>query len=144
MIYSWSTDLNSTVYKDSLSIRNKVFVDEQNVPSEMEVDEYEALTTYVIGYLDSIPVVTARLLPMDQQTYKVQRVAVLKNYRGKQIGKKTMIEIERFAIENNRTSLILGAQDHAIEFYSSLGYLINSEGYLDAGIPHHDMIKQLG
>ena len=144
MIYSWSTDLNSTVYKNSLSIRNRVFVDEQQVPSEMEVDEYEALTTYVIGYLDSIPVVTARLLPMDKQTYKVQRVAVLKDYRGKQIGKQTMIEIERFAIENNRTSLILGAQDHAIEFYTSLGYSINSEGYLDAGIPHHDMIKQLG
>ncbi|WP_034550759.1 GNAT family N-acetyltransferase [Carnobacterium funditum] len=143
MNYFWSTDLNSTIYKDSLSIRNKVFVDEQQVPPEMEVDEFETLTTYVVGYLDSIPVVTARLLPMDQRTYKVQRVAVLKNYRGKQIGKQIMAEIERFAIEKKRVSLVLGAQDQAIGFYSSLGYSINSEGYLDAGIPHHDMIKSL-
>lgn len=143
MKYSWSNNLNSTIYKDSLSIRNKVFVYEQQVPPEMEVDEFEDQTTYVVGYLDLIPVATARLLPMEQRTYKVQRVAVLKNYRGRQLGKQIMNEIERFAIENNHTSLILGAQDHAIGFYSSLGYTINSEGYLDAGIPHHDMVKIL-
>ncbi len=143
MKYSWSSDLNSAIYKDSLSIRNKVFVDEQQVPPEMEVDEFEDKTTYVVGYLDSIPVVTARLLPMEQCTYKVQRVAVLKNYRGRQIGKQIMNEIEHFAIKNNYTSLILGAQDQAVGFYSSLGYTINSEGYLDAGIPHHDMVKTL-
>ena len=143
MNFSWSTDLNSTIYKDSLSIRNTVFVDEQHVPPEMEVDEFENLATYVTGYLNSVPVVTARLLPIDQYTYKVQRVAVLKGYRGRKIGKQIMIEIERFAIENNRTSLILGAQDQAMNFYVSLGYLINSEGYLDAGIAHHDMIKKL-
>lgn len=143
MNFSWSTDLNSTIYKDSLSIRNTVFVDEQHVPPEMEVDEFENLATYVAGYLDSIPVVTARLLPIDQYTYKVQRVAVLKGYRGRKIGKQIMIEIERFAIENDRTSLILGAQDQAINFYVALGYLINSEGYLDAGISHHDMIKNI-
>jgi predicted GNAT family N-acyltransferase len=143
MNFSWSANLNSTIYKDALSIRNKVFVDEQHVPPEMEVDEFENLATYVVGYLDSVPVVTARLLPMDQHTYKVQRVAVLKDYRGRKMGKQIMIEIERFAIENNRTSLVLGAQDQAIKFYSALGYLINSEGYLDAGISHHDMIKKL-
>lgn len=143
MNFSWSTDLNSTIYEDSLSIRNTVFVDEQHVPPEMEVDEFENLATYVTGYLNSVPVVTARLLPIDQYTYKVQRVAVLKGYRGRKIGKQIMIEIERFAIENNRTSLILGAQDQAMNFYVSLGYLINSEGYLDAGIAHHDMIKKL-
>ena len=140
---SWSSDLNSTIYKDSLSIRNKVFVDEQQVPPEMEVDEFEDKTIYVVGYLDSIPVATARLLPMKQSTYKVQRVAVLKNYRGRQIGKEIMNEIEHFAIKNKYTSLILGAQDHAVGFYSSLDYKINSEGYLDAGIPHHDMVKTL-
>ncbi|SEK29146.1 Predicted N-acyltransferase, GNAT family [Carnobacterium iners] len=143
MNYSWSTNLDSSIYKDSLSIRNKVFVEEQQVPQEMEVDEFEDLTTYVVGYLDAIPVVTARLLPTNQRTYKVQRVAVLKDYRDRQIGKKIMLEIERFAIEHNRTSLILGAQDQAIGFYFSLGYLINSDGYLDAGMPHHDMIKAL-
>lgn len=143
MNFSWSTNLNSTIYKDALSIRNKVFVDEQHVPPEMEVDEFENLATYVVGYLDSVPVVTARLLPIEKDTYKVQRVAVLKYYRGKKIGKQIMIEIERFTTENKRTFLVLGAQDHAIEFYTALGYSMNSEGYLDAGIPHHDMIKKL-
>ncbi|WP_414839963.1 GNAT family N-acetyltransferase [Carnobacterium sp. TMP28] len=143
MNYSWSTNLDSSIYKDSLSIRNNVFVEEQQVPKEMEVDEFEDLTTYVVGYLDAIPVVTARLLPTNQHTYKVQRVAVLKEYRDRQIGKKIMLEIERFAIEHNRTSLVLGAQDQAIGFYSSLGYLIDSEGYIDAGMPHHDMVKTL-
>lgn len=143
MNFYWSNDLNSTIYKDALSIRNTVFVDEQHVPPEMEIDEFENLATYVVGYLDSVPIVTARLLSKDQHTYKVQRVAVLKDYRGRKMGKQIMIEIERFAIENNRTSLVLGAQDQAINFYSALGYLINSEDYLDAGISHHDMIKKL-
>ena len=143
MNFSWSSDLNSKVYKNGLTIRNRVFVKEQQVPAEMEIDELEDQTIYVVGYLDDTPVATARIFPIEQNTYKVQRVAVLSNQRGKQLGKKLMLEIERYASENSRNRLILGAQDHAIGFYSALNYSIISEGYLDAGIPHHDMEKKL-
>lgn len=143
MHFIWTSDLTSPTYHDALQIRHTVFVGEQAVPAEMEIDELENKTDYVVGYIDDKPVATARVLPIGQDTYKIQRVAVLKNYRGKQLGKKLMLEIEQYALQNKQSYLILGAQDHAIGFYSNVGYTIAGNGYLDAGIPHHDMKKEI-
>ncbi|MEG0443325.1 MAG: GNAT family N-acetyltransferase [Carnobacterium sp.] len=143
MHFIWTSDLTSPTYHDALQIRYTVFVGEQGVPEEMEIDELEGETDYIVGYVDDYPVATARVLPIGQDTYKIQRVAVLKHYRGKQLGKNLMLEIERYAHQNKRSYLTLGAQDHAIGFYSNLGYAIVGDGYLDAAIPHHDMKKEI-
>ncbi|MDN6626222.1 MAG: GNAT family N-acetyltransferase, partial [Pisciglobus halotolerans] len=70
---------------------------------------------------------------------KVQRVALLKEYRGKGLGIDLMNEIKQYAAKHNGNKLILDAQDHALPFYKKLGYTICSEGFMDAGIPHHSM-----
>lgn len=143
MEFKWTEDLTSQIYKDALAIRQTVFVDEQNVPEELEVDDLEEKTTHVVGYQDGVACVTARIYEVETDTYKVQRVAVLKDFRKLGIGYKIMKEIERYAKELNGKKLKLGAQDHALAFYEKAGFNVHGEGFLDAGIPHHTMIKSL-
>lgn len=141
--FIWTTDLQSTTYQDALTIRKKVFVEEQQVDLSIEIDDLEDQTFHVTGYLNEKAVATARLYPVTATEFKVQRVAVSNTYRGQQLGQQLMKEIERFAKENQKDTLILGAQDQAIGFYEKLGYHTYGEGFLDAGIPHHMMKKEL-
>ncbi len=143
MNYHWTADLQSKTYQDSLKIRKIVFMEEQHVPLELEIDELEDQTIHVVGYLKDEPVTTARIYETSSDIYKVQRVAVLKEQRGKQYGADLMKEIKRFVLERHGKSLVLDAQDHALHFYEKLGYTITSEGFMDAGIPHHTMTLEL-
>ncbi|GEO79279.1 hypothetical protein FD29_GL001293 [Companilactobacillus mindensis DSM 14500] len=77
----YSNDINSAIYKDSLKIRTDVFVDEQNVRKDLEIDDREADCTYFNVYLDGSAVATARFFPTDDNGIHVQRVAVLKKFR---------------------------------------------------------------
>lgn len=136
-------DLNSQVYKDDLAIRNTVFVEEQNVPVDMEIDEYENMSTYFVGYIDNKPVVTARCFSTEDNGWHVQRVATYKEYRKQGLARELLLYIEERAKEKKIDYLILGAQDQAQGFYLKLGYQVEGPQYLDAGINHHDMKKTL-
>lgn len=139
----WTDNLQSATYQDALAIRYKVFVDEQKVPSDLEIDEFENTSLHLVLYKFNQPIATARMYPVRKECFKVQRVAVLKKYRGSGIGSLLMKEIEQKAVENKATSLTLGSQNSAIPFYKQLGYTITSEEFMDAGIPHHTMSKIL-
>lgn len=76
-----TTDLNSQIYRDCLNIRTKVFVEEQKVPADMEVDDYEDKCKYYTLYVDQTPAATARYYPTDDNGIHVQRVAVFKDFR---------------------------------------------------------------
>lgn len=141
MEYQWTTDLESPVYKESLAIRKVVFMDEQKVPYELEIDELEDVSHHVVGYIDNTPTATARIYEKYPAAYKIQRVAVLTERRKTGLGKQLMNEIERYATELGAEKLILDAQDYAIPFYEKLGYVVEGEGFMDAGIPHHSMTK---
>lgn len=143
MKYIWTTDLNSSSYKDAIEIRKKVFIEEQHVPLELEIDDLEDQSVHVIGYLEHKPVATARLYQKNATTFKIQRVAVSIDFRKKNLGNQLMLEIEHYAKTKHFTKLILGAQDHALTFYKKLGYQVEGVGFMDAGIPHHTMIKDL-
>lgn len=143
MEFIWTTDLSSNLYKDAIKIRKKVFVEEQLVPPELEIDDLEDQTIHVIGYLENKPVSTARVYKKNTTTFKIQRVAVLRDFRKKNLGHELMMEIERYARIMKFNTLMLDAQDHALTFYEKLGYQVDGEGFMDAGIPHHLMIKKL-
>lgn len=143
MEFIWTTDLSSINYKDAIKIRKKVFVEEQLVPPELEIDNLENQTLHVIGYLENKAVSTARIYKKNTTTFKIQRVAVLMNFRKKNLGHELMMEIERYAKAQEFKTLMLDAQDHALTFYEKLGYHVEGEGFMDAGIPHHLMIKKL-
>lgn len=135
-----STTMDSQVHEDSVMIRNAVFVDEQHVPAELEVDADESKCTYLVGYdAENTPIGTLRLNP-EPFGFHVQRVAVVKAARGTGIGRQLM----NAAIDTGRKAgakrLVLGAQVHATGFYETLGFTFTDKPeFLDAGIKHREM-----
>ncbi|MBD0379256.1 GNAT family N-acetyltransferase [Paenibacillus sedimenti] len=128
-------------------VRLKVFVEEQQVPEELEMDEKDESPAACHHFLivdEGQPVATARWYFYQDKTAKFQRVAVLKEYRGKGLGKKLIVEMEKQARELNAESAILDAQCQAEGFYSQLGYrVISEEPFYDADILHVRMQKPL-
>ncbi|MDB2675913.1 GNAT family N-acetyltransferase [Amylibacter sp.] len=132
--------------KDMLScldLRRTVFIEEQNVPENEEVDGDDPDCDHILLTVSDIPVGAARLKYYND-FIKVQRVCVLKNYRGQGIGSKIINFIIRHVEKNDiRSSVRLGSQIHALEFYKRLGFIEFGEEYLDAGILHKDMEFQI-
>lgn len=139
----WTTDTTSAIYKDALKIRYSVFVNEQGVSKEEEIDSLENKTEHVVLYVDGKPVATARIYNLGKKIFKVQRVAVLKDARGIGYGAVIMTEAEKRIHELGGHKVTLGAQNSAITFYEKLAYNVEGEEFMDAGIPHHTMSKNL-
>ncbi|WP_409254293.1 GNAT family N-acetyltransferase [Bacillus sp. SCS-153A] len=128
--------------QDAMQVRKEVFVGEQNVPMEEEIDEFENASDHFVLYDEGEPVGAGRFR-MKEGLGKVERICVLSRTRGKGAGKQIMTYIEEHARNKEIPALILNAQTHAIPFYESLGYSVTSEEFLDAGIPHKSMKKIL-
>ena len=128
------------------ALRIEVFVKEQNVPIELELDDKDhSDNTVHIGYFhDDKLIGVARLIDMDKDVIHIGRVAIDKDYRGKGIGRKLIVGCETTAKNILKREIIieLSAQIQAEKFYESLGYnRVNDKIYLDAGIEHVDMRK---
>jgi len=129
--------------QDVYRIRNEVFVEEQNVPPEEEIDEFDKTATHFIAYDEETPVAAARLRFTEDGYGKLERICVLKSQRGKSIGKKIMQKMEQKIIQQDFHKAKLNAQTHAQNFYQKLGYEVTTGEFMDAGIPHVTMIKEL-
>jgi len=129
---------NKKQREDAYSVRKIVFIDEQNVPPEEEIDEFEEQSTHFVLYDEGKPVGAGRFREMNGYG-KVERICVLSSYRGKGAGKLIMEKIHELASTSNIKRLKLNAQEHAIPFYENLGYTVVSDTFLDAGIPHKTM-----
>lgn len=123
---------------DLRRIREKVFIAEQAVPPELEWDNEDAQAVHFLAYEGDYAIGTARLL-LDGQ---IGRVSVLKDWRGLNVGDALLAaviaEAERRGLHEQR----LSAQVQATPFYERHGFRVLSEEYLDAGIPHVDMLRQ--
>ncbi|PKG25573.1 GNAT family N-acetyltransferase [Niallia nealsonii] len=126
--------------EDAFAIRRTVFVDEQQVPLEEEMDQFEKDSTHFVLYNNQKPVGAGRYRLVDNYG-KVERICILKENRKDGAGKILMNSIEEYAYEHKAPALKLNAQTQAIPFYEKLGYKIVSEEFLDAGIPHKTMTK---
>lgn len=133
---------NEQQLNDAFDIRKKVFVEEQQVPPEEEIDDLESDATHFVLYINEEPAGAGRFRKVDGYG-KVERICVLKDFRSTGAGKAIMEKIESFAKEEGFNRLKLNAQTHAIPFYSRLGYEVISEEFLDAGIPHKTMVKEI-
>ncbi len=128
-----------TDLKDCLNIRTIVFVQEQNVSVEEEMDGLDGEADHYLLWVKGEPVATARVrLLLD--VAKIERVAVLKSQRGMDIGRKLM----EFIISDLRQNpaiqtLKLGAQVQVIPFYERLGFTAYGDEFIDAGIRHRWM-----
>ncbi|WP_407271019.1 GNAT family N-acetyltransferase [Radiobacillus sp. PE A8.2] len=127
---------------DAYYVRNTVFVQEQNVPPELEIDDLEAEATHFVGYVDDQPIAAGRLRLVDDYG-KLERICVLKEYRGLAYGQKLISAMEAHIQTSGYPKVKLNAQTHAENFYKFIGYETVSDQFMDAGIPHVTMIKQL-
>ncbi|MBO0962586.1 GNAT family N-acetyltransferase [Neobacillus sp. MM2021_6] len=133
---------NQNELEDAFSVRKIVFVEEQNVPLEEEIDQFEDVATHFVMYQEGAPVGAGRFRIVDGYG-KVERICVMKEARKTGTGKALMNEIESYAQMQGLHKLKLNAQTQAIPFYARLGYEVVSEEFMDAGIPHRTMIKEV-
>ncbi len=124
----------------ALLIRELVFVQEQGVPVEIELDEFDPLSEHAIAISRAGEVVgTGRLLPDGH----IGRMAVLKAWRGKGVGKLLLEALVRRAIERGFGAAMLNAQIHAKAFYEKAGFTTEGDPFIEAGIAHVAMRRVL-
>jgi predicted GNAT family N-acyltransferase len=126
-----------------LAVRRKVFIDEQGVSEADEVDGLDPVALHLLAMQDAAPVGTARIL-VEGAVGKIGRVCVLSQARGTGLGAALI----RAAVAELRAmpgvaKAKLGAQVHALVFYERLGFEAVGQVYMDAGIPHRDMVMAL-
>ena len=123
-------------------IRMEVFVGEQGVPVELELDKLDEGAVHVLAYVDGIPAGCGRLLLKGDES-KIGRVAVRKNMRRYGIGSGICKLLISIAADNGVQKIHLGAQLTAVEFYSSLGFKKEGEVFVEAGIEHIKMVTSI-
>lgn len=132
----------------ALAIRRAVFVREQGVPEERELDGRDGDAVHFLAYEGDEPIGTARLRPYrgedgDQTVAKVERVAVRAQRRGEGIGRGLMDAIEAAAASEGYETVVLHAQVPVVSFYRQLGYETRGGAFEEAGIEHREMFKRL-
>ena len=124
----------------ALEIRRTVFTDEQGVPESMEIDEYEQSSIHFLAYSNDEAVATGRFR-IKKSYLKFERIATLKNARGKGIGKALMQFMQDHAFQNYPEYLpAMHAQESAISFYEQIGWMGVGDRYDEARIWHQTMI----
>ncbi|WPF77877.1 GNAT family N-acetyltransferase [Bacillus velezensis] len=127
---------------DAFFVRKEVFVKEQHVPEEEEIDQFEDTSEHIVIYDGGQPVGAGRWRMKDGHG-KLERICVMKSHRSLGVGAIIMQALEKAAAAKGADSFILHAQTQAVPFYEKQGYRVTSgEEFLDAGIPHLEMIKK--
>jgi len=120
-------------------IRFTVFVEEQGVPPEIELDEQDPLSIHAVAFAGAKPIATGRLLPDGH----IGRMAVLRDWRGRGIGALMLEALIQRARERGDAQVALSAQVHAVAFYRAQGFVAEGDEYLEAGIRHQAMRRTL-
>ena len=130
----WSVDR-----KILQALREEVFIREQFVPADMEWNEFDAPSRHVVASVDGIPIGTGRLLPDGH----IGRMAVLREWRGQGAGSALLTGLMNIARTLGMRRVLLNAQVQAVPFYLRHGFLVEGEEFLDAGIAHRRMWRDL-
>lgn len=125
------------------SIRKQVFQEEQNVPFELEFDGQDKTAEHFLAYWQGKAIGTARLRFLEPQTAKIERLAVLKEARGQNIGMQLMQAVLERARQRQAEQATINAQLYIKGLYLKLGFEPVGEQFAEAGIPHLKMIKKL-
>ncbi len=129
--------LDKELYEEALNIRKKVFVDEQKVSENKEV-EYEEGSTFFLLFYDNIPAVTVRYRFTDKGV-KLERFATLKEFRGKGLA-YILLNYVLEDLKNCKKMIYLHSQSYIVKLYEKAGFVKKGDIFYEAGIPHYLMI----
>ena len=138
LIQSWQE-----ASKAAFAIRHKVFIEEQGVPEDLELDELDPLAMHALAFQDSKCVGTGRLVNIGGQNGQIGRMAVLPRFRNQGFERGILRKLMAHAQSEGMVSLILHSQVSAIPFYEKQGFQIQGNVYDEVGIPHRNMIHLL-
>jgi len=126
----------------AFALRHEVFVVEQSIPEELEVDADDKIATHLVALLDGRVVGTLRIVPHGR-TAKIGRMAVAASLRKLGIGRQLMEFAAETASRDGSEEIVLGAQLAAQDFYKRLGYVEEGGVFEDARLPHVVMRKKV-
>jgi predicted GNAT family N-acyltransferase len=135
------------------ALRTEVFVHEQAVPPDLELDEFDDDADHVLALVDGQPVATGRLVieppgyagvdPALGPVAHLGRICVRAEQRGRGLGAAVVRALEEQAAAEGLQVACLGSQTRAVPFYEGLGYAAHGPEFDDAGIPHRHMSRRL-
>lgn len=131
--------------EQALHIRRTVFVEEQGVPLDDEYDEFDKLDgkcEHILVYYHNEPVGTGRVRSVEGYG-KLERICILQEYRKFGLGKVIIAELEEIAADRGDLKVKLHGQTHAEGFYNKLGYETSSDVFMEDGIAHVLMVKNI-
>ena len=127
--------------KKAFEIRNLVFCEEQKVSKEIEFDGLDQFCNHYLAKINELPIGTARVREQKKDIFKIERMAVLKGYRKKGVGKAIIKKILKHYLNlDNINKLILNSQIDAKDFYKKFGFVEVGEEFVEANIIHQKMI----
>lgn len=130
---------NKEELENAFAIRKKVFVEEQNCPPELEW-EHEEESVHFLAEMNGKPCGACRWRKTEAG-YKLERFAVLKEFRGKRIG-QALVAAALSDLPENAPYIYLNAQIDAMHLYSRFGFIAEGEQFEEAGIQHFRMVKK--
>ncbi len=136
---------NEEEWAHARAIRTRVFIEEQGCPPEEEWDGFDEVSRHFLGWVGLVPVATARwrVVPFSERLVaKLERFAVLPEYRGRGYGRALVRYVMDDARRAGFSMLLIHAQAHLERFYESLGFRSTGHRFVEAGIPHVQMIWQ--
>ncbi len=135
--------MNHKIYpylpEEAKTIRETVFMKEQGF--ELEFDDVDDYAQHIVIFDEGKPVATCRYF--EKERFYIGRVCVLKEYRGQHLGAK-LLEIAEDKIREQANEAYLTAQKRVSDFYARCGYKEEGTPYMDEGVPHILMHKELG
>ena len=127
---------------EAFHIRTEVFVKEQGVALEVEMDEYDESCDHILVYCNGQSVGTGRLRDVEGVA-KLERICILPTHRQYGLGRTIVQALEKIAKDKGFVKAKLHGQTHAERFYEKVGYTKASEVFMEEGIPHVLMLKDL-
>ena len=131
---------NKQEYNEIINIRKKVFIEEQKVPQDIEIDEYEKEATHFIMYLNEEPIGCARI--RFNNFAKLERIAILKKHRRNGFGKRLTEFLIDYCHKRNIFDIRLNSQLYVADFYEKIGFKKVGEVFYEAGIKHVEMVLE--
>lgn len=132
---------NDKDYDIVKNIRTAVFTDEQGADGETEFDSYDLTADFALLYEDKKAVATARVAHL-KNGFKIGRIAVTKERRGKGYGAEIVKAVCKKAFEEGADKVFVDAQNYAVPFYEKLGFKVIGDEIIDRGLPHIPMVLE--